>query len=337
MRRREFLKVSALAGSSLTAGSSAHGSTGGATAQTEQAPTGSFPHWPFDEIRIPFRERAGKVRWPNGGPLCVYINLTCEWRSPQVSRDPQYPDAIYTRDLRGESNSGQYELAVGIWRAIKVLDQFDVKVSVFPHTAMVEKYPDLFRELHGKGHEIITRTYNGFPTTYLTPSEEREEIRRNTAIIERVIGVRPIGFNNPGGKTTDKTPEILADQGYLWMGGLKGDDLPYGIRTASGKKIVVVGSRHSHTNDNAIFYNRGARTSKEAFEYVKDFFDAYYELGKREFPGALNYGIHPHKSCVPNRIGFLERVFDYMTKHQDVWFARYGDVAEYWMENYLEG
>ncbi len=241
MRRREFLKVSALAGSSLTAGSSTHGSTGGVTAQTEETPTGSFPHWPFEEIRIPFRERAGKVKWPHGGPLCVYINLTCEWRSPQVSRDPQYPDAKYTRDLRGESNSGQYELAVGIWRAIKVLDQFDVKVSVFPHTAMVEKYPDLFRELHGKGHEIITRTYNGFPTTYLTPSEEREEIRRNTALIERVIGVRPIGFNNPGGKTTDKTPEILADQGYLWMGGLKGDDLPYGIRTASGKKLWWLG------------------------------------------------------------------------------------------------
>jgi allantoinase len=301
--------------------------------KTGERQEGTFPYWPFEEIRIPYRERAGKVKWPNNGPLCVYVYVTAEWRSPQWSIDPR---ARFKRELREESNSGQYEMAVGIWRAISLLDRFDLKVSIFAHTGMVDRYPDLFQELYSKGHEIITRTYNGHPTTYLTPEEERTEIRRCTSVVEKVIGTRPRGFNNPGGKCTDQTPHILGEEGYLWMGGLKGDDLPYGIKTKSGKKIVAIGSRHSHTNDHAIFYSRGAKSAKEAFEYFKDFFDAYYDLGKREFPGALNYGIHPYVSCVPERFGFLERAFDYMLKFRDVWFARYVDLAGYWMDQYLE-
>jgi peptidoglycan/xylan/chitin deacetylase (PgdA/CDA1 family) len=301
--------------------------------ETGGSPEKKFPYWPFEEIRVPYRERAARVKWPNNGPLCVYTYVTAEWRSPQRATDSQ---AKFKRELREESNSGQYEMAVGIWRAINLLDRFDLKVSIFAHTGMVDRYPDLFRELHGKGHEIIARTYNGHPTTTLPPREERAEIRRCTSIVEKVVGARPRGFNNPGGKCTDQTPHILGEEGYLWMGGLKGDDLPYGIKTRCGKKIIVVGSRHSHTNDNAIFYSRGARSAKEAFEYFKDLFDAYYDLGKREFPGAMNYGIHPYLSCVPERFSFQERALDYMLKFKDVWFVRCVDLAEYWADHYLE-
>lgn len=338
MKRRDVLKAFSLTGAFLAASQTGRGQREAPddhafAAGVEDGHSSPWPHWPFDEIRIPYRERAGKIKWPNNGPLCVYMYVTGEWRGHQTLSDPQ---ARYKRDLRGESATGQYEYTVGIWRAIKLLDKFGIKVSFFPTAGMVEKYPDLFRELTSKGHEIISRPYGGVPTTRLTPSEERKEIQICTAVIEKATGQRPIGFDNPGGVCTDKTPEILADEGYLWMGGLKGDDLPYGIRTRNQKKIVVVGSRHTTTNDYAIFETRGLRSAKDAFEFFKDSFDAYYKLGKEEFPGAFNYGIHPQHSCIPDRIGFQERALDYMLQFQDVWFARWGDLAEYWMKNYMD-
>lgn len=333
MRRRDFLKSFAVAGAFVASGRRSAGQ-----AKLEGGASGAWPNWPFEEIRIPYRERPGKIRWPNDGPLCVHVYVTAEW---SMNRPLQDQAAKYRRDLSLESEQDQYTFTVGIWRAIKLLDKFGIKASIFPNAGMVERYPDLFRELQGKGHEIVARSYDqGVPTTHLTAEEERKEIQRSTAIIEKVVGKRPVGWINPGAKCTDKTPEILADEGYIWHGDLKGDDLPYGIRTRNGKKIVVIPHRTMTSNDFAVFPEagglKGFRSGEQAFEFIKDFFDSYYKLGREEYPQALTYGIHPMRSCIPDRIGVHERAFDYMLKHKDVWFARYVDMAEHWMKHYME-
>ena len=148
-----------------------------------------------------------------------------------------------------------------------------------------------------------------------------------------------MGWISPGAKCSDKTADFLADAGYLWFGDLKGDDLPYGIKTKNGKKIVVIPHRTMTSNDYAIYPEigslKGFRSGQDAFEFIKDLFDSYYKLGQEEYPGALTYGIHPMRSCIPDRIGVHERVLEYMKKFQDVWFARYVDIAEHWMKNYM--
>lgn len=255
--------------------------------------------------------------------------LTTEWAiSPALSN----PRAKYKRDLSEESEQSQYSFTVGVWRGIELLDEFGIKASIFPNAGMVERYPDLYRDLHRKGHEIVTRSYDqAIPTPELSPAEERQEIQRCTRIVEKVTGERPRGWINPGAKCTDKTPEILADEGYLWHGDLKGDDLPYGIKTSNGKKIVVIPHRTITSNDNAVYRNQ--RSVNEAFQFMKESFDAFYKLGQNKYPGLMTFGMHPMQSCLPDRVEALRRAFDYMVKFKDVWWARYVDVAEHWMKN----
>jgi hypothetical protein len=73
-----------------------------------------------------------------------------------------------------------------------------------------------------------------------------------------------------------------------------------------------------------------------AYDYMKDIFDCYMKLSKEEFPGTLNYGIHPQNGLLPERVIYQDRILEYMTSHKDVWFARYGDLAEYWMKTYIK-
>ena len=280
--------------------------------------------------RIPYRDRAGKIHWPNGGPLCVHVYVTAEWNSNRPLADR---NAKFTRDLSLESEQDQYTFTVGVWRAVKLLDKHGIKASIFPSSGMVDKYPDLFRELVSKGHEIVGRSSDqGVPPTHLTPENERLDIVKATQMIEQVVGRRPVGWISPGAKCTDRTPDLLADAGYLWFGDLKGDDLPYGIKTKNGKKIVVIPHRTMTSNDNAIFPEvdslRGFRSGKDALEFIKDVFDSYYLMGQQEYPQALTYGIHPMRSAIPDRIGVHDRFFDYMRKHEGVWVARYQDLAE---------
>ena len=299
--------------------------------------------WPFQEIRVPYQDRFDKIKWPNNESLCVHVYVTAEW---VTHRDLNWPltgdrEPYYNRDLSTMSEQDQYTFTVGLWRALRLLDKFDIKASIFPNAGIVERYPDLFRELAGKGHEIVARNYDqGVSSPFFTPDEERQEIQRATSIIEKATGSRPVGWINPGAKCTESTPGILADEGYIWHGDLKGDDLPYGIKTRNGKKIVVVPHRTMTSNDFAIFPAgggiKGLRSGKEAKEFVKDFFDSYYDLGKTEYPGSLTYGIHPMSSCIPDRIGVHDYFFDYILEHKDVWVARYVDMAEHWMENYMD-
>ena len=332
MERRNFFRMFAAAGAVMASIRRAGGQT-----RLQGGASGPWPDWPFEEIRIPYRERAGRIRWPNNGPLCLHVYVTSEWNTNRPLNDP---GATYKRDLSLESEQDQYVFTVGIWRAIKLLDKFGIKASIFPNAGMIERYPDLFRELHSKGHEIVARSYDqGVPTTHLSEEEERMEVQRSTAVIEKVVGQRPVGWINPGAKCTDKTPAILAEEGYIWHGDLKGDDLPYGIKTRSGKKIVVIPHRTMTSNDYAVFPETGSlkgfRSGEESFAFVKDFFDSYYKLGQEEYPGALTYGIHPMRSCIPDRIGVHERFFDHVRKFQDVWVARYVDIAEHWMKHYM--
>lgn len=95
------------------------------------------------------------------------------------------------------------------------------------------------------------------------------------------------------------------------------------------------------SNDYAIFPEigslKGFRSASDALALVKETFDAYYQLGKEEYPQALTYGIHPMRSCIPDRIAVHDRFLDYARKFQDVWIARYQDMAEHWMKNFMAG
>lgn len=333
MNRRDLFRALLVAGAATVATrcSTAQQAEGGAADATA---TGPYPHWPFDEIRIPYQERAEKVKWPNNGPLCLNVYVTGEWA---YNRQSDNPHAKYKRDLMGESEFDYYTFTVGIWRAVKLLDKFGIKGNIYPNAGMVERYPDLFRELQSKGHEITTRPYDqSVPTIEMTPDEERQEIRRCTAILEKVTGKRPVGWINPGAWCTDKTPELLAEEGYLYTGDLRADDIPYGIKSRTGKKIVVI---PHHTLNDFYIYPRSVtgnlRSEREAFQFVKDTFDAWYKTGKEEYPTLMIYGIHPYHSCKPERVGVHERALDYILKFKDIWSARNVDIAEHWMKNYL--
>ncbi len=331
MNRRSFFQSMAVAGAVASVAQE------GKSQQIEGGPSGRWPDWPFEEIRIPYRERAGRIRWPNGGPLCVHAYVTAEWNA---NRPLAAANARYRRDLSHESEHDQYTFTVGVWRAVKLLDEFDIKASIFPSSGMLEAYGDLFRELQSKGHEIVARSFDqGVPPPHLSPDAERADIVRAAALVERVTGEKAVGWISPGAKCSDKTPEYLADAGYKWFGDLKGDDLPYGIRTANGKKIVVIPHRTMTSNDYAMFPETGSlkgfRSGRDALEFVKDLFDSYYALGQQEYPGSLTYGIHPMRSCIPDRIAVHQRALEYMKTFQDVWWARYVDMADHWMANYM--
>src|SRR3990167_4367491 len=79
--------------------------------EREKGRAGPFG-WPFEEVRIPFRERKGKVKFPNNAKLAVRVYITTEWDSGTGENVDSLADpnrkAYEKANLYALSFSGQY-------------------------------------------------------------------------------------------------------------------------------------------------------------------------------------------------------------------------------------
>lgn len=299
-------------------------------------------NWPFNEIRIPFRERKEKVKWPNNARLAILTFVTAEWFADIRNR----AGSLFQPDISYMSGDSRYPFTVGIYRALDLIEKYRIKVSCFPTGDVVAAYPDVIKEFHQLGHEITAHSmHENQPPAMLSPLGEEAIARQVTDAIAQLTGERPVGWRSPEGRCTPRTPEILASLGYLWFGDLSGDDIPYGMRFGSNI-IVTVPWRPESTMDAAIF-NKGEdnipgsprwplRGPSTAFEYFRKTFDAYYQTAITEAPTIMMYGITPYWGCWPDRVVFHDKALKYMKGFKDVWFARHRDVAQWWRENYLQ-
>jgi peptidoglycan/xylan/chitin deacetylase (PgdA/CDA1 family) len=67
----------------------------------------------------------------------------------------------------------------------------------------------------------------------------------------------------------------------------------------------------------------------------KDCFDWLYEEGEKD-PKFMIWGNHPFLSGRPHRTKMLQEFIRYAKRHPKVWFARAGDIAKWYRENYRD-
>jgi len=76
-----------------------------------------------------------------------------------------------------------------------MFDRRNVKVTSHMVGAAVEKHPALAKEIVQRGHEPSRHGQTWTPQYSMTSEEERKSYADSAATIERVTGVRPVGFN----------------------------------------------------------------------------------------------------------------------------------------------
>ena len=84
------------------------------------------------------------------------------------------------------------------------------------------------------GHELGHHGYSHVPYHRMTDDEQKRDIERAFASLERVTGLRPEGFRAPWWELTNSTPGILADFGVTWDSSMMDDDRPYLLDTGRG-------------------------------------------------------------------------------------------------------
>lgn len=92
------------------------------------------------------------------------------------------PDPIYTPQI------------------LELLRYYRIKATFFVLGSKAERYPELIRKMHKEGHQIGVHNYNHISNWLLLPGAVRNnQVEKSAAIIEEIIGERPVYYRPPWG------------------------------------------------------------------------------------------------------------------------------------------
>jgi peptidoglycan/xylan/chitin deacetylase (PgdA/CDA1 family) len=265
--------------------------------------------------------------WPDGKRIAVTVNAMLEtWsegRAPPYGVQASTALKPGTVDLSGIA-WGSYGGKVGVWRILALLNRHDIRGTFCVNARCAEIYPEAVAAIAQQGHDVAGHGYlQDQLQSSMTPDEERATIRRCLDILERATGQRPQGWISPVTAYSQRTRSLLAAEKLLWHGDARDTDLPSVVVTEAGPIVQIPGSDFTD--------NRVLRSSPQ------DLWDVYTEtfdyLRRHEAPALLAISMHCHFGGRPLIAAVFEKIFQTMRRHDDVWFASFGEVARWVMDS----
>jgi allantoinase len=239
------------------------------------------------------------------------------------------PALVNARNLQVESVY-EYGSRAGVWRVLRLAQEFAVPLTVFAVAMALERHPALARELVGRGHEIASHGWRWIDYQNVPEEQERADLLRAIEVLTRLTGSRPLGWYT--GRLSPNTRKLVAQEGgFLYDADAYNDDLPYWVKESGRNHLVVPYTLD--VNDMKFGTAQGFNQGEDFYLYARDAFDALYAEGATA-PKMMSIGLHARLIGRPGRIGALRRLFAHMQSHPQVWFCRRIDIARHWIEHY---
>ena len=191
--------------------------------------------------------------------------------------------------------------------------------------AAVETHPALAKDIVQRGHEPSGHGQTWTPQYSMTPEQERKSYADSAATIERVTGVRPVGFNAFWLRGTTQTLQILQELGYIYYIDDVSRDEPFLVNVRNKPFAVVPYTLHM--NDIVNFEGRYFSTEEYAADLKREF-DVLYEEGEHR-RRMMSVSAHDRIAGRPARLRVLEDFVQYAQSHPGVTFIRKVDIANY--------
>src|SRR5712671_6434465 len=171
-----------------------------------------------------------KWLWPKKKRIAVVFNVCLEaWsdgKAPGISPmgNPLPPGVLDTMAISWAA----YGVKRGIYRILDGFARQRAKASVMTNAVIAERAPEAVKAVAEAGHEVLSHSYamDVIPAL-LSDEDERKNIARCTALLEKASGRKIEGWLSPRGTSKTTTPKLLAQAGYRWYGDVFDSDLPY--------------------------------------------------------------------------------------------------------------
>jgi allantoinase len=287
----------------------------------------------MDHDRYPWSPLVDRppVRWPGGARIALLVIPVLQWFPLDAPLTPLAPlgalDAPYP-DYRAYTHR-DYGSRVGIFRVMAVLDRLGLPATVAINAAVATRYPALLAEIGRRRWEIAAHGLHMGRLHHAGLDREAE-----AALVDEALGLlreasrQPVrGWLSPGGAESPHTLDLLAARGVSYVLDWVNDELPYRLRTESGRLHAMP---YAHDLSDAVVIWERHHSAAEFADAVVEAFTVLDGEAARAGGRILALPLHPWIIGQPHRIGALERALGAIRGRAGVWPATAGEILDAW-------
>jgi peptidoglycan/xylan/chitin deacetylase (PgdA/CDA1 family) len=289
---------------------------------------------------IGYGRHAPFVTWPNGSKLVVNFVLNYEEGSEYSFSDgdgrndnwgeynlASSPDA---RDLGTETHF-EYGSRAGVWRITRLFDRYKMPITVSACAVALERSPALVDWIKAGPHDVLGHGLRWTEYWTLSREEERRQLHEAVALFQKLLGIRPLGWNCRSFPSVNTRDLLIEEGGFLYSSDPCNDDIPYQVASKRGPFLIVPYSKT--LNDSRYLVAPGysnprdfAEDCRSAIDYLADEYD---QVGGR----MLTIAVHARWTGQANRASGLRDVLEHIRRRGDVEVMARDDIARYWLEH----
>ncbi len=290
---------------------------------------------------IGYGSNAPHIAWPDGAAVAVNLVLVYEegseysvvegdgrndgWGEYHTNVGPEI------RDLGSETHF-EYGSRAGVWRLTRLIDQYQVPVTVSATARALERNPAVAGWMRTHKHDLLGHGLRWTEMYTLSREQERAQLREAVEVYERVLGERPLGWNSRSFPSINTFELIQEEGGFLYYSDPCNDDLPYFQRTPAGRMLILPYSKTY--NDSRFLVAPGYGNPKDFAEDVCAGID-FLEKETREHGGRMmTVAVHARWTGQANRASALKNMLEHVASKPRVKFMRRLDIARHFIEHY---
>ena len=292
-----------------------------------------------------YGEKTPHANWPGAARIAVQFVLNFEEGGENHILHGDAGSETFLSEMfnpasfpaRHMSMDGIYEYGsrAGVWRILREFEDRGLPLTVFGVASALKRCPDVTQAFLELDHEIACHGLKWIHYQNLPDEVEREHMREAMAIMQELMGQRPLGWYT--GRDSPNTHRLVADfGGFAYDSDYYGDDLPFWMKlrkTDGSDATQLIVPYTLDCNDMRFSLPQGYSHADPFFQYLKDTFDALYAEGDPRglnAPKMMSIGMHCRLLGRPGRIAALQRFLDHIARFDHVWVAKRIDIARHW-------
>jgi|TARA_A100001391_G_scaffold205403_1_gene205762 peptidoglycan/xylan/chitin deacetylase (PgdA/CDA1 family) len=220
----------------------------------------------------------------------------------------------------------EYGMRVGFWRFLDALESRGLKASFAVNGSAIETYARACTAAHEAGWDFMGHGFLQGPMHKV--EDQKKAIEDTIAAIKTMTGKAPRGWESPGLTETDETLDLLAEAGIEYVCDWVMDDLPVTLATRAGS---ITSIPYTVEINDVVMSAVQQQPSDEIYRRGKDQFDRLYQEG-HDIPRVMAISIHPYLTGAPHRIGYLEKLYDYILGHDGVLMCTGSEILDWYTD-----
>ncbi len=265
--------------------------------------------------------------WPAGRRAAAAISFDVDAESAILADRPEAAARLTVMSHQA------YGPRVGVPRLLRILERRGLRATFFVPGYTADRYPDVVRAIRDAGHEIGHHGYLHEPVFRASAEEEESFLVRGLEALDRIAGVRPLGYRAPWWETTYRTPALLARHGFRYDSSLMDDDRPYLLATEPGAGAptlveIPIQWALDDWEQYAFLPDLTGSGVIESPRKVLELWSAELDALVAE-AGCFVLTMHPFLSGRASRAAALDELLGRMQEVDGLWIPTLGEIADH--------